>query len=199
MNLLAHQLLSDDQAEIAVGNYIADAVKGKQYLNYPIEIQKGILLHRRIDFWMDHHPISIEGMKRLRKDYHLYSTVIIDIFYDHFIAKNWQIYHPLTLEEFTKRQYSILQQFETIMPVRPKLMFNYMSRQNWLLHYQQLEGIKRALSGMTKRIKHNFILENSMNILLENYQNYEEEVIEFMRLTFIEKEIWKEEINALIS
>ena len=78
-------------------------------------------------------------------------------------------------------------------------MFNYMSRQNSLLHYQQLEGIKRALSGMTKRIKHNFILENSMNILLENYQNYEKEVTEFMRLTLIEKEIWKEEINALIS
>lgn len=199
MNLLAHQLLSFNDPEISVGNFIADAVKGKKYEQYNLNIQKGILLHRRIDDFMDHHPISIEGIKRLRPDFHKYSTVIIDILYDHFLARNWNKFHQLPLHEFVQRQYKFLHEYQSIMPEMPKRMLAYMSKQNWLESYIEIKGIIQALEGMSRRIKHDYQLDNAVEIMLRHYDDYENEVLEFIPQILLKSEEWLKEINALKS
>ncbi|MGB5463037.1 MAG: DUF479 domain-containing protein, partial [Aureibaculum sp.] len=100
MNYLAHIYLSGDDDYIKIGNFIADRVKGKEYLNYQTEIQYGILLHRQIDTFTDQHSIVKKSKLRLHERYSHYDGVIIDILYDHFLAKNWKIYSEIPLNKY---------------------------------------------------------------------------------------------------
>ena len=88
MNYLAHIYLSGDRELIRIGNFIADHIKGKKYQAFSQGIQKGILLHRQIDSFTDNHEIVRKSKRRLHERYGLYRGVIIDIFYDHYLAKN---------------------------------------------------------------------------------------------------------------
>ena len=97
MNFLAHIYLSGEDEGITIGNFIADGIKGKKYLSYPASIQKGILLHRGIDSFTDSHPTVRQSTARLHENYGHYSGVIVDILYDHFLAKNWEEYHEQDL------------------------------------------------------------------------------------------------------
>ena len=99
MNYLAHIYLSGENDMLKIGNFIADSVKGKKYLDYPVSIQQGITLHRNIDEFTDSHPIVHQSVHRLFDKYSHYSTVIVDILYDHFLAANWQDFHETKLEK----------------------------------------------------------------------------------------------------
>ena len=89
MNFLAHIYLSGNNDLLKIGNFMADSIRGNSYENYPEEIKKGILLHRSIDSFTDMHPVYRKSKHRLHEKYGHYSGVIMDIFYDHFLAKNW--------------------------------------------------------------------------------------------------------------
>lgn len=102
MNFLAHIYLSGNNEMITIGNFMADGIRGETYKKYPVDIQKGILLHREIDTFTDAHPIVRQSTKRLHKNYGHYSGVIVDILYDHFLAKNWSAYSPVLLNSFVE-------------------------------------------------------------------------------------------------
>ncbi len=88
MNYLAHAYLSFGQDEVLVGNFIGDFVKGKMMSTFPQEVQNGIRLHREIDKFTDTHPLVRAGQSYLRPLFRHYSTVITDIFFDYYLAKN---------------------------------------------------------------------------------------------------------------
>ncbi len=155
-----------------VGNFIADRVKGTELFLYDKGIRTGILLHRKIDSFTDSHPMVEKSKKRLRPHFHKYSPVIVDVFYDHFLAVNWKIYHPLSLEEFTRNTYSILEYHEHIFPERIRRMFYFMKRENWLLSYQSVDGIHRALTGMSRRTKFDSRLDEAASFLERDYALY---------------------------
>ena len=92
MNFLAHLFLSGEPGELMVGNFIADSVKGNAMNDFSEGIQKGIILHRAIDTFTDSHNEMQKSKERLRPRYKKYAPVITDIFYDHFLAVNWQDY-----------------------------------------------------------------------------------------------------------
>ena len=98
MNFLAHIYLSGTDEKILVGNFMGDYVKGRDYLKYPEDIRKGLLLHRQIDFYTDNHPIVKNSKKRIESVYRKYSGIIIDIFYDYFLATNWPDYSITPLD-----------------------------------------------------------------------------------------------------
>ena len=116
MNFLAHLYLSQNNTDILIGNFIADHVKGSQFYNYSKEIQQGILLHREIDLFTDTHPIVKQSMQRLHKRYRHYNGVIIDIFYDYFLAKNWSKYSDIPLQIFADTIYKFFQNIEINLP-----------------------------------------------------------------------------------
>ena len=115
MNFLAHIYLSHDDDDIKIGNFIADSIRGKKYKNYPAQIQRGILLHRHIDTFTDAHPTVRQSTKRLHENYSHYSGVIVDILYDHFLAKNWKKYSDVPLETYVDDFYHLLEDnFDTL-------------------------------------------------------------------------------------
>lgn len=175
MNFLAHIYLSGDNDLIKIGNFMADGIKGKQFVNYPLEIQKGILLHRFIDSYTDSHPVFKKSTKRLHEKYHHYSGVIIDMFYDHFLAKNWIQYSDEKLSDFVARFYQSLKDNYTNLSERTKDIMPYMIERNWLENYQTLEGISIILTQMDSRTKNKSNMRFATNELKEYYSEFEME------------------------
>lgn len=179
MNFLAHIYLSGDNDLIKIGNFMADGIRGKHFDNYPIEIQKGITLHRSIDTFTDAHPIFRQSTKRLHENYHHYAGVIVDVFYDHFLAKNWNIYSEEKLDHFVTQFYQSLQANHFILSDRIKGMMPYMVEQNWLLSYQTVEGINQILTQMDQRTKNESRMRFATNELSEFYLEFENEFTNF--------------------
>jgi acyl carrier protein phosphodiesterase len=174
MNFLAHLHLSGDNMDIRFGNFIADFVKGKAYQEYPQKIQNGILLHRQIDFYTDNHPITAAAKKELYPNYHKYAAVVLDIFFDHFLAVNWKSYSAVSLENFAGKFYADFPAYESLMPEQVKQFYPYMVKNNWLVNYGLFYGIERSLEGMSRRAKHVSGMENAVNDLKEKYDFFQE-------------------------
>ena len=153
MNFLAHIYLSGDSDLIKIGNFMADGVRGNKYLELHSEIQKGIILHRTIDTYTDAHPIFRQSTKRLHANYHHFSGVIVDVFYDHYLAKNWDLYSDEKLENYVANFYDSLETHFDLLTEKAQMMKLYMIEQNWLLSYQTIDGIEKILSQMDNRIK----------------------------------------------
>ena len=179
MNFLAHIYLSGDNDLIKIGNFMADGIRGRQYEKYPLEIQKGIILHRAIDTFTDAHPIFRQSTKRLHQNYHHYAGVIVDVFYDHFLAKNWNTYSDERLEDFVARFYQSLSDNKSVLSERTLMVMPYMFEQNWLVSYQTVEGINRILTQMDHRTKNLSKMRFATNELSEFYSEFENEFTKF--------------------
>ena len=181
MNFLAHIYLSGDNDLIKIGNFMADGIRGKHFESYPIDVQKGIVLHRAIDTFTDAHPIFRQSTKKLHEKYHHYAGVIVDIFYDHFLAKNWTTYSNEKLDLFVERFYQSLHNNPDILSERTKGMMPYMIEHNWLVSYQTVEGINRILTQMDHRTKNESKMRFATNELSEFYPEFEEEFTNFFQ------------------
>ena len=175
MNFLAHIYLSEDNELLAIGNFMADGIRGQQYLNFHPEIQKGVLLHRTIDSFTDAHPVYRKSKHRLHEKYGHYSGVIMDIVYDHFLAKNWNTYHPTDLNTFAENFYKSLQNHYDLLTDKTKNMMPYMIERDWLMSYATLSGLEMILFQMDYRTKHRAHMHEAIVEIQEFYKEFEEE------------------------
>ncbi len=181
MNFLAHIYLSGDNKAIAIGNFIADGIRGKDYKKFPEDIQIGVLLHRHIDTFTDKHKIVKQSKKRLHKNYSHYSGVIVDILYDHFLAKNWSQYCNIPLLDYTGNFYKTLEDYKGVLPLRTLKMMPHMIANNWLLSYASIEGIAKVLKGMNRRTQNRSKMNLAVNELEEFYDEFENEFTSFFK------------------
>lgn len=179
MNYLAHVYLSNNNEDLMIGNFIADHVKGKVILDFSDEIRAGIVLHREIDQFTDSHPVFLKSKMRLANNYRKYAGVIVDMFYDHFLAANWDDYSEEDLEKYTQRVYKILMKKFLILPRKTKYILPFMAKSNWLRNYGSFDGLHRALSGMAKRTPYESGMEKATDDLKNDYDFYRQEFREF--------------------
>ena len=179
MNYLAHLYLSFDNEEVLVGNYIADAVKGQQMQQFSAGIQRGIKLHRHIDTYTDNHPVVEHSKSRIRDRYRKYAGVIVDMYYDHFLAANWNDYADQDLLLFTRNAYRKLFKYYMVMPARMKKILPMMAAGNWLASYAKAENIGLALQGMSRRTKFDSGIENGLDELQIHYAELEGDFRQF--------------------
>nr|WP_294937149.1 acyl carrier protein phosphodiesterase [uncultured Flavobacterium sp.] len=179
MNFLAHIYLSGNNDLIKIGNFMADGIRGHDYEQFPIDVQKGILLHRAIDTFTDAHPIFRKSKHRLHEAYGHYSGVIIDILYDHFLAKNWATYSEEKLEDYANKFYQSLRDNYDWLTARTQGMLPSMIGRNWLMSYATLEGISMILFQMDYRTKNRANMQNAMKELQEYYADFETEFTAF--------------------
>lgn len=179
MNFLAHIYLSFGDDAITIGNFIADSIRGNRYKHLPERIQKGITLHRAIDTFTDQHPTVRQSTKRLHPNYGHYSGVIVDIFYDHFLARNWSDYSDIPLALFTDNFYTLLEDHYELLPIGVKRMMPYMIADNWLLNYGNLDGISRVLYGINRRTRNRSKMNFAILELEEHYSLFEKEFTDF--------------------
>jgi acyl carrier protein phosphodiesterase len=153
MNYLAHLFLSEGTPESLIGNLLGDFVKGTAVNLYPEEIIKGIDLHRKVDSYTDSHAIVRSSKSLICSQRRRFAGVLIDVFYDHFLAKNWREYSEIPLREFSLCVYKILQDSRDILPESLKQVMPAIIDRDLLGSYKEIGGIDRALNRMSLRIK----------------------------------------------
>jgi acyl carrier protein phosphodiesterase len=179
LNFLAHIYLSGDSDEIKVGNFIGDYVKGRNYENYPDLVRKGILLHRKIDSFTDSHPIVIQSQRHLKKRFRRYSGVIVDIFYDHFLASEWSTFSKHPLRQYVINMYEALVAHYFLLPDEIKTFLPFFIINNWLESYTSIEGIEGVLRRMTKRTSLPNETTFAIYELRKNYHLFKEDFMDY--------------------
>lgn len=172
MNFLAHLFLSGNNRDIIIGNFIADHVKGNKVASFGPGIRAGILLHREIDQFTDHHAVVKAAVERIRPEFRKYAGVVVDMYFDHFLSVGWQEWSNEPLSDFTLRMYGILSESADILPLRTRHMLPYMMEHDWLSNYGTFEGLDRALNGMARRTPFYSNMETAAEKLQQDYKFY---------------------------
>lgn len=179
MNFLAHIYLSGDNDMLKIGNFMADSIRGHHYLDYPEQIKRGILLHRYIDTFTDAHPVYRKSKHRLHEKYGHYSGVIMDIVYDHFLAKNWHLYSDEKLEDYAESFYTLLRENYDLLTEKTQGMMPYMIARNWLVSYASIAGLEMILFQMDHRTKNRVNMHEAIVEIQLFYSEFEEEFTQF--------------------
>jgi len=179
MNFLAHIYLSGVSDEMRIGNFIGDWVKGKNFEKYPDKVKEGILLHRKIDNFTDHHPVPRFSAKRLQPKYDKYAGVVVDVIYDHFLAKFWSLYSHERLHSYVLHCYRIFISHYGLLPVKGKRILPYLVASNRLESYIKIEGIERSLHLMVGRTSLPAETDFAIEILRNNYDEFSQEFLHF--------------------
>jgi len=179
MNYLAHLFLAKDTPESLIGNLLGDFTKGSVEYLYTAEIRKGIELHRRVDTYTDAHHIFRASKRLIAKQRSRLSGIMIDVFYDHFLARHWSEYSDVPLDDFSSRVYKILADNQAILPESLKLIVPRMKAYDLLGSYKEIQGIDIALKRIADRIKWQNNLGDGIEDLLANYQQIEADFCAF--------------------
>ena len=179
MNFLAHLYLTPPVGDLAFGNFIADTVKGNNFLQFSPEIQKGIQIHRYIDDFTDHHAMVTETCRKLRPSVGKYAGVVADIVFDHFLAASWKDYHCETLPEFAGRCYEMVEARKILLPPRAAFVYRHMREGDWLTRYGDLDFLSRVFEGMSRRSAGGSLMLNSVAALNQDYGYYRESFVQF--------------------
>jgi acyl carrier protein phosphodiesterase len=180
LNYLAHLYLSEPTEEAWLGSLLGDFVKGPLDGRYSAGITGAIALHRKIDSFTDAHPMVLQSKSRISAGRRRYAGIMMDMFYDHFLAKYWGEFHDEPLEEFSARIYSILGRRHAILPERLQRVAPMMAQWNWLASYAEIDSIHTALDRMGQRMKRENRLLNSADELVEHYVELESDFRAFM-------------------
>lgn len=184
MNFLAHIALSGGQPEIQVGNVLGEFVKGRLEKYSADEIapamMTGVRLHRRIDDFTDRHPVVRRSKRRLVGEYGLLSGVLIDMFYDHVLAKEWGSFFPgLPLPAFAQAFYAELLARRSRLPEVMQPLVRSMTTRDWLTNYATLDGIEWSLKGIGHRFPPAAGIERSIRDLSVGYDDFQADFREF--------------------
>jgi len=179
MNFLAHTFLSGENTKIMLGGFIADSVKGNYSDLFEKDICFGIRLHRAIDKFTDNHYVVAKSKHRINPDLHKYSGVVIDMLFDHFLAKHWKNYSSISLEQYSSNTYFILNKYFDILPSRSQKMLPYLIIHNWFETYADLDKMQQHFNGMARRTSFDSHMERAVEIITPNYNLFEEEFKSF--------------------
>ncbi|MDI9319429.1 MAG: ACP phosphodiesterase [Phycisphaerales bacterium] len=191
MNYLGHAYLSFGNAEVLCGNMIGDFVKGLDALElYPLGIKKGILLHRKIDDFTDHHCAMNEAKMIFRSIYGLYSGAVVDTLMDHFVANDIALFaDEIILQGFVQQVYAQLDKQQQYFPSKFHPYFESMVAHNWLFHYRSEHGVQRSLNGLMRRAKHIKEIDSAFRLLQQNkselqsyYDVFIRDIISFVKI-----------------
>jgi len=190
MNFLAHLFLSGKNEEVMVGNLLEDFVVGRidhpRNAIYNDEIKNGILLHRLIDSFTDTNPSVSDCKSVLYEKYHKYSSVLVDIFFDHYLAIHWSDYTAEPFDNFRKRVHASFQNQWSVLPEKMKPMIESMIKHDWLKNYSEFWGIERALMGISKRTIYESNMEKATEDLQIHYQLFDEKFTIFFPKIMLE-------------
>lgn len=153
MNYLAHLLLSHETPEAITGAILGDFVKGRTAANWSPGVQAAIRRHRAIDRYTDCHPIPAASRALISPGCRRFGGVLVDMFYDHFLARHWRRYHERALADFAREVYGVLLPQRGQFPARLQRMLPYMAHDDWLGAYADVAAVARALQGMARRLR----------------------------------------------
>jgi acyl carrier protein phosphodiesterase len=184
MNYLVHFLLAGDDEELRLGDLLGDFVKGRverfAHEGLTARMRTGIQMHRTIDAFSDRHPAVLRSKQILVPEYGRLSNVIVDVFYDHVLARRWAEHHQQPLPAYTQDVYRSLRGNLHRLPAAVHPLIDAMSRGDWLRHYASQRGIARALQGMAARRPVAAHIGTAGRLLSEHFDRFSADFDEFL-------------------
>jgi len=184
VNYLVHFLLAGDDDELRLGDLLGDFVKGRvkrfEHSGVTDRMRTGIQLHRTVDAFSDRHPAVIRSKQILAPQYGRLSGVIVDVFYDHVLARRWSEHHAKPLPDYTQDVYRSLRRNMHRLPAAVHPLIDAMSRGDWLRHYASQRGIDRALQGMAARRPVAARIGDAGRVLSEHFDRFSADFDEFL-------------------
>jgi acyl carrier protein phosphodiesterase len=191
LNYLVHLYLAGEDPELQLGGLMGDFVKGPLPADYPEKITLGLQLHRRIDSLAQISSHTRQSRQRLGPQFGHGRGIIVDIFYDHFLAANWSDYSTEPLESYADRVYRLLQEHHTQLPTGLQQVALRMIEYNWLVSYRQRQVVGRALDRIAQRLSRPLPLAEGVNdlaaheaLFLHDFRGFMTEATEFVRDEF---------------
>lgn len=179
MNYLAHLYLADDHPDAVVGALAGDFIKGAIPLDLPPRMRHAVLQHRRIDSFTDSHPLVLRSKRRISPRFRRYAGILVDMFYDHFLACNWATYEARPLEDYAAMVYDIVADHPAPSPGRMSAAMGFMIEHNTLVRYRETQGIALALRGIETRLRRPSQLGEAIDELHHNYAELEQDFAGF--------------------
>lgn len=183
MNWLAHVFLSEPDVEYRLGNLLADIVRGDELRRMSAGFQRGVQKHKQIDAFTDAHPLVKRSRARVSVEFRRFSGVLVDVFYDHLLAINWNRYSPIVLDAFTAKFYADIEAKHVELPASARVTLDRIIRHDLLGSYRRVEGVERSLrrlsAYLSSRWRREFALENGVADLVADHAGFEADFIEF--------------------
>ncbi len=168
MNFLAHALLAGENPALIVGGVIGDWIKGPLPGILPADLAQGVALHRAIDSYAETDAAFCKSRTRVSPLRRRYAGVLVDIFYDHLLARNWHVIHPQPLPAYTAGIYAMIEARLHELPQDAHRPLQRMAEENWLLSYAEIEGIADVLRRMSRRARQpNPLAEGELELLAD--------------------------------
>ena len=181
MNYLVHLYLSDPEPLVRLGNLMGDFVKGRlEESSYPPEIIRGLRQHRDVDSYSLTSPTVKISKERIDPAFGYFRSILIDVFYDHFLACNWAQHAEGSLEGFARETYQLLEENSALLPDQLKQVVPRMIQYNWLVSYREVEVMERALKRIGERLSRKNPIAAGFGELLEHYDELEEDCAQFL-------------------
>jgi len=174
MNYLAHLHLGGQRPGQLLGSLYGDFVKGRLQGQFSPEIEAAIALHRSIDIFTDRHPLVGESLSRFSLTRRRYAGIVLDVFFDHCLARDWTLYADRPLEIFTGDVYRALAA-EPHLPGRLAQIAPYMAADDWLGSYREFQVLEQVLQGISRRLSRPEELACAMRELERLYQPLSED------------------------
>ncbi len=195
MNILIHLFFSQNDENIILGNFIADYIRGiNRIKGYPPQIQSGIKLHQWIDNYSDNNLIVKKSISIFSPSLKHYAPVAVDVIYDHFMSNNWEKFSSKSLFNTIDEFYTILENNYNILPNKAKKAVDHMVKNNWLMMYKDLSGLKNIFEWMDTRASFEANLINSIEILIKYYSEIENDFFSFINKMIIDFDKIKSDI-----
>ncbi len=180
MNFLGHLYFSNNNHALMHANLFGDFVKGSDLSKYPADIQKGIILHRKIDDYIDQHPTINKLKHKLSKQLPKINSIAIDLYFDYLLAIHWSKYHSSPLSEFINQfENSPLDKYYNKHPYF-KLTINKMKENKWLHFSDSIYGLTKSCVGVSKKISFENNLSQAPIIFFEHRESVQNYFFEFM-------------------
>ena len=181
MNFLAHLFLGPSDPEQALGSLLGDFVRGPVgKLDLPTGVRQGIWLHRRIDSFTDAHPLIAMSRTRVSPERRRYAGIMIDMFYDHLLARHWDRFAEQPIGDFTARMYPLLRAQRAVIPASAWPAIDHMTEHDWLGSYARMASLHRALDNIALRLRRTNPLPGSASELEQDYAGFEADFLAFM-------------------
>lgn len=179
MNHLAHSLLAGPEPLVVVGNLIADFVRGAPPSHWPEPMVFGLKQHRRLDSRTDAHPVFARSRNRIKVPYRRYAGIIVDMAYDHFLARHWSRYHSRSLGQYSDWLMEIMDEHWDLLPPRMQRFFKHVESTDLLVGYQRIEVIGESLAGISRRLKRENPLASAVPEIQAHYRELEDDFFQF--------------------
>lgn len=195
MNHLAHARLAGPEPLDIAANLMGDFVRGRLDGRFPARVEAGLRLHRAIDVHTDDHPLHRRSRARLAPPFRRYAPILVDIYYDHFLARHFRHFHEQPVTAFTPVVYDSLERHEDLLPPRLQRLVPIWKRSDLLAGYADLQVIDRVFEGIAGRLRRENPIAGSGEPLRRDYEGFEADFLEFFPALVEFADHQREEIN----